>query len=131
MVVEGLAEYKWYERAIVTEAKIKAYFRTTLTSWRKLLAEAEASERPVVAAMAVGETIVRGEITASESEGIDNNGSVNNAFDVVCHKVEMINKGITQSTYGRITFLRGRKSIMPITYINYIEKFVILALFYK
>ena len=89
VVVEGLAEYKQYERAIITEAKIKVYFCTTLTSWRKLLAEAKASERPVVAAMAVGETIVCGKITASESESIDNNGSVNNAFDVMCHKVGM------------------------------------------
>ena len=91
VVVEGLAEYEWFERAIVTEAKIKAYFSTTLTSRKKLLAEAEKTERiaALSEAAAIGEATIRGEIAASENESIQNIGTVNEEFEVMCRTVEM------------------------------------------
>jgi hypothetical protein len=90
VIVEGLAEFEWYERAVVTEAKIKAYFGTTLTSRKKLLADAEATERIAAAdAAADGEATNGGDMAASESETIHNIGTVNEAFDVMCRTVEM------------------------------------------
>ena len=39
--------------------------------------------------MAVGEATIRGEIAESESENIQNIGTVNKEFDVMCRTVEM------------------------------------------
>ena len=62
-IIEGLEKCNWYERVIVTEAKIKAYFGTTLTSRKKLMAEAEAMER--IAAAAHGDATIRTEAVAA------------------------------------------------------------------
>ena len=103
IIVRGTAEYNWHERAIVTEARIKAFFSTTLATRKKLISEEQAMERAVatetttVAIAAIVAFVVttnRVENAALEGEpaanaAVKNAAMENNEFDVLCHTIDI------------------------------------------
>ena len=97
-----MAKYDWHERSIVTEAKINAYFSSTLITMRNLIAEAEVSEQAEVLAI-VGVAVTGVAVITSNNIGnrnlirsvaaelltTDNSAVENNEFNELCHTIEI------------------------------------------